>query len=74
MTELERFIKRDNARFIESYSECGKIQKSDFYGRAHLVAQWRRTESDASYDDLYAAAYNELHAEIEAAGLTFDSL
>ncbi|EAA1041259.1 hypothetical protein ABX050_003856 [Salmonella enterica] len=69
MTELEGFIKRDNARFIASYSECGKIQKADFYGRSHLIAQWRRTESDASYDDLYAAAYNELRAEIKAAGL-----
>ncbi len=73
-SEMEGFIKRDNARYIASFSESGKIQKENLYQRAHLVAQWRRTESDASYDDLYATAYSDLCTEIEAAGLTCDSL
>ncbi|MTH45408.1 hypothetical protein [Intestinirhabdus alba] len=68
-SEIESFIKRDNARFIAGFIESGKINKESFYQRAHLIAQWRRSESDASYDDLYAAAYNELHAEIKSANL-----
>ncbi|EBF1314441.1 hypothetical protein DEG99_01905 [Salmonella enterica] len=72
-SELESFIKRDNARYVASFSNSGKVPKEDFYSRVHLVAQWRQTESVASYDDLYTSAYNDLVAEINASGLIIEN-
>lgn len=69
-SEIEDFIQRDNARFLSEK----KITPADLYQRAHLIAQWRQTESKQDYDALYSFALNELRDLLNAAGLVIEKL
>ncbi|HBV2717471.1 TPA: hypothetical protein MDT29_000877 [Klebsiella pneumoniae] len=68
-SELEDFIKRDNDRFLVMLREEKKITLADIYQRAHLITQWRRTESDRDYDELFELTLIELRNLVNASGL-----